>query len=117
MNKIIIVAFGLMISSSVIAKPHVGAYWEGLDRCIDKMNDAYPHAGLGLTKTHLSDVQDEERTYYLNGSRWADGGGRVAVAAACTTDVQGSVVVNFDTVDGRFVRRDMDSNDIAYQPN
>lgn len=102
MKNAMIVVMAVLVSTGAFAGP--GNYQRGLETCVDEAESAFGD-GLVLKRYHLVQESEDHRTYYLNGTRWA-GKARVAVAAACTTPESGKEITAFETIEGRFVKRD-----------
>lgn len=104
MKSAIILVLAILVSTSALAGPGNHRYQRGLQKCIDEAESTLGD-GLVLKRFHLVKQSGDHRTYYLNGTRWVDHA-RVAVGAACTTIESGEEITAFETIDGRFVKRE-----------
>ena len=100
-----VVLAAIFFSSSALAGPISDQ--AGLDLCKREMTSSIGD-GLVLDRDQLIQRKDNERTYFLNGMRWQNGS-RSPVGVACTTATNGQRILSFESIDGRFVVRDVDS--------
>ncbi len=77
----------------------------GFSNCESELMDALGESGLVLDHDFEVAERGSNKTFYINGSAWADDGSRTTVTSICVTDRFGRRVTSLDTDSQKSISR------------
>lgn len=94
MKKIALIALAALMSHQAFASSYLDD--RGYRECERQLTEEFSDAGVMFKRQYMVKRSDQDRTFYINKTVWADGE-RTPVASTCVTSINGRNILTMES--------------------